>query len=179
MQRQREFTQLTAYKSQEQDDVKKLREQCAVLETQNASLRQDLQNCKDDLFRLQPANQAPDSIISQHFESLNNAISDWVDDEVARFADEWEKHHGDEPLEIFHHGANEDWETILARYPGTGGEYIVRGTISSVLYTELFDPEVFLFGLPATERDFLRKVESEMSCLEPPKGKHELLALSK
>ena len=158
--------------NQDQDELKKLREKCAGLEGQNECLRRDLQHCKDDLFKMQPVAPVADSVISQQYESLSHAISDWVDNEVSRFADEWQRNNGDEPPEIFQHGGIDLFKEILALYPDSGGEHVIRFVIFFILHKELFDFEIFLFGLPATERDCLKRTGRSMRFSDPPRGKH-------
>ena len=164
---------LDEQRSQDEEDLKKLREQCAKLESQNTGLRQDLQKCKDDLFRLQPASQVPDSEISDQYEALSNAISDWVDSEVARSADAWQKDNGNEPPQIFHHSEINHLEEILALYPESGGEYVLRFAIFNFLHRELFDENIFLFGLRTSDRECLTRTISAMVASQPSKGKRK------
>ena len=175
-QKQQEIAQLKAMKTQDQKDMKHLLEQYAVLESQNAGLRMKVQNCKDDLFKLQPVSQVPDSVISQQYEALSSAISDWVDDEVARFSDAWQQRNGEEPPEIFHHGEIDHIKDILALYPDSGGEYVLRCVISYALHCELFSHTIFLFGLPVAESEGLRYTARSMKSLEPPRGKREIMS---
>ncbi|KAL9045687.1 MAG: hypothetical protein Q9214_001311, partial [Letrouitia sp. 1 TL-2023] len=50
------------------------------LERQNQRLNNDLTECRDDIMRLQPPSQIPDSKIAEQFSSLYQEIASWVDD---------------------------------------------------------------------------------------------------
>lgn len=169
-QSEREVEQLTAEKTHNQEELKSLREQCGVLERQNTKLRQELENCKDDLFKLQPVSQIPDSAIAQQYDRLSSTIGDWVDDEVSRFTDAWQEINGDENPEIFQHGNIDHLMDILRLYPDTGGEYVVRYVVSHILHRKLFHRRVLLFGLPPEECELLQRSARTMKLLEPQRG---------
>ncbi len=170
IQNEQQLEQLTAEKTHDQEEIKSLREQCGVLERQNTKMRQELEDCKDDLFKLQPVSQIPDSVIAQQYDRLSSAIGDWVDDEVSRFTDAWQEINGDDPPEIFHHGNIDHLRDILRLYPDTGGEYVVRYVVSFVLHRELFHRRVLLFGLPLAECELLQRSARTMKLLEPKRG---------
>ncbi|KAL8789356.1 MAG: hypothetical protein Q9195_006883 [Heterodermia aff. obscurata] len=71
--------QLLATHKQNMPELLALREFKPALQSRNAVLHRELQACKDDLFRVQPTSQVPDSTIAEHFESLDARICDWIE----------------------------------------------------------------------------------------------------
>ncbi|KAL8833282.1 MAG: hypothetical protein Q9170_004365, partial [Blastenia crenularia] len=53
-----------------------------TLQKQNARLNEDLTECRDDILRLQPPSQIPDSKIAEEYANLHQQIASWVDDEA-------------------------------------------------------------------------------------------------
>ena len=134
-----------------------------------ATLEKELQACKDDLFRLQPLSQVPDSTIAQHLEDLNTQICDWIAVEISRSMDE-HRQPGDEP-KLFYHGKNRYARAFLADYPESGGEYYVRSVLHHQLQHVLFSDTILLFALDRDFSLFLQSIEHGMSQLEPSRGR--------
>lgn len=141
-----------------------------VLRNRNAILKKELQACKDDLFRMQPASQITDSTIAQNFESLDDAINDWIDTEIARFTDKWQSKHGNTEPKLFHHNDDPALIDFLLKYPDTGGEYVIRYEIHRCLQEALFGDDTILVGLQADSVNFLLCIEQGMRGLKPPRG---------
>ncbi len=143
------------------DDLQKLRMKLA------ASQR-ELSACKDDLFRLQPVAQVPDSSISKEFDAICQHITHWIDAEVTGF----EKAHPEiEPEHIFSVGDDMEVATFLRKYPGAG-EHSARHLVHRHLLESMFSGEFYFFGLPAETAHFLQKAEQEMANLKTPRGEN-------
>ena len=165
-----EHHQLVASQAQDAKELSALREADSVSQDRIAALDRELQACKDDLFRVQPMSQVPDSTIAQSFASLDDRICDWTETQISRFMDKWQdKHHGDQP-KLFGHGADPTTKRFLARYPDTGGEYMVRSIIHCYLQKYLFGHKLLLFGLGDNLVGWLKSVEQSMSRLQPQRG---------
>ena len=164
------YHQLVNLQAQDAKELSALRETNSVLQERIAVLDRELQACKDDLFRVQPMSQVPDSTIAQRFASLDDQICDWIETQISRFMDEWQAtNHGGQP-KLFDHGGDPTTKTFLAYYPDTGGEYMVRSIIQYYLQKHLFGDNVLLFGLSDNDVNFLKWIEQSMSRLQPQRG---------
>ena len=159
-----------AAKADTMKQVSTLHEEKSSLQERNAALVRELQACKDDLFRMQPMTQVPDSTIAQRFENLDNVICSWIDSEISQYIDEWESKYPNVDPKLFHHSGDSAIKTLLAQYPSSGGEHIVRSMIHRQFQKKLFGDRVFLFGLNTHLIDWLKLVEEHMSRLQPPRG---------
>ena len=125
-----------------------------------------LQLCKDDLFRLQPMAQPPDSEIIKDFESMCQDIIGWIDAEISSF----EKSYPSAELShIFSGGDLPEAIYLLQQFP-TFGEYWVRWVVHRSLYNNMFSRSVYLLGLPKEMKQCLQAAEKRMASLEPPRG---------
>ena len=128
--------------------------------------REQLQVCKDDLFRLQPMSQLPDTEIVKEFETICQDIVSWIDVEISAF----EKSHPDaESSQIFSSGPFTEATNLLERFP-TFGEYLVRYEVQYCLHKTIFSGSVYLLGLPEEIKQYLQAAEERMANLEPPRG---------
>ena len=161
----RQYEELLDVNIQDQGDQAALQEKMSLLEG-------ELQACKDDLFRLQPVSQTSDSEIVQQYESLNTSICEWVEDEVSRCMDNWQKLDDDEssPL-LFHHNRDSYAKKLLATYPDTAGEYIIRYRLQHMLHYLFYNEAIFLFGLHPGDALLLQTIEEGMETLQPERGK--------
>lgn len=167
--------QLLATHEHDLQELSTLRESKSALQGRITVLQRELQACKDDLFRIQPMSQVPDSTIAQRFESLDAQICDWIGTEISGFLDAWQAEYpGDQP-KLFHHDGYFDTQNFLAEYSEMGGEYVIRHVIHRHLQKKLFDDGICLFSLGAKDVSFLNIIEHGMSRLEPSRG--ELLSL--
>ena len=165
-----ERDQLMASKAEDTKELSVLREAKSVSQNRIAVLDRELQACKDDLFRLQPIDQVPDSIIAQRFESLNDQICDWIETQISRSMDDWQaEHRGDQPKLFDHHG-DTTTKRFLAHYPDTGGEYMVRSMIHFYFQKHLLGDKILLFGLDDNFVGLLEFMEQSMSRLQPQRG---------
>ena len=130
------------------------------------TVRRQLQLCKDDLFRLQPVAQLPDTEIVEDFESVCQDVIGWIDEEVSAFEKSFPSA---QPSQIFLGGAIPEAIHLLQRFP-TFGEYWVRYIVHFCLYKDIFSRSVYLLGLPKEFKQCLQAAEERMVILEPPKG---------
>ncbi|KAI4146017.1 MAG: hypothetical protein LQ341_002197 [Variospora aurantia] len=126
---------------------------------------------KVDILKQQPASQLPDSEVVKMYEQLGEAISSWVDDEVAISNDMWRKRNDCYP------GTNQFQDTGIPHYRQFldegfrfGGEYLLESLIQQELHEELFGERMMFFGLDYQENMFVSKVEEGLSKLEPPRS---------
>ena len=90
---------LAAYVSERQSfkaDKDALQARNDELESKNAIIHRNLEQCKAELFRLQPANKATDADIELSFKNLSQNVSEWVASVFIAF-DEIDMAHSVEP----------------------------------------------------------------------------------
>ena len=165
-----ENDELKASNSENTSELAALRGQIQTLQESNMKLEKELQACKDDLFRMQPANQIPDSTIKQRYEDLDNRICDWIDSEISHYTDKWQRKHPGTQPKLFHHNGNAELRGFLRQYPDTGGEHVIRRMIHRYLQEALFTDHVILFSLGPDDTQLLKYIEEGMSNMRPPKG---------
>ena len=170
---QKEVTTLqTALKTQkdELDNMMKLKrtaeQKLKQLHSELEITRGQLRLCKDDLFRLQPMAQVPDTEIVKDYDSICQDVICWIDMEVSTF----EKTHPKAELsDIFSGGAIPEAISMLDQF-STSGEYWVRFVVHYCLHNFLFSRSVYLLGLPKEIKQCLQAAEDRMAKLEPPRG---------
>ena len=143
--------------------VQELNQYRAKLELTLREQNDQLQQCKDDLFGLQPMVQPTDAELCAGFDSLCSRITDWVDTELAAF-DRRPNGAGDPPVA----GANPYLKALLGQFDLA--EHILVSAIHSFVQTRLFKPGVILFGLSPKGANFLQQIETHMAKLEPHRG---------
>ena len=158
-----EHSILKAGKAETDSNMKKVLDE-------NTVLRQSLQHCKDDLFRLQPLSQTSDAEISAHYGALLQQITSFVDGVFSHIDREAEqqKKAGKAPLPSLTMG-DRDPEDFVPKFP-SAAEYFLRREILRNLQIQLFDESVYLFGLGPAYTHMLQNVENGMSSLEPKRG---------
>ncbi len=140
------------------------------LEAKARTLRKDLEACKDDLFRLQPAAQTPDTEIISDFESLAQHIHNWIEVEINDYEKLCPKAVS---KDFFSSGGNEHVTMILRRLPDVG-EYLVRYEIYRFLQEIMLGSDTYLLGLPDDIMDTIKRLEDGMAKLKPSRGmKHD------
>ena len=131
-----------------------------------AASQQELSACKDDLFRLQPIAQIPDSDISKDFDFVCQQIVNWIDGELLGFE------HANPHLsqkEFF----SVDGDIRIARHLQKNtelGEYLSRYRIHCYLEAQLWGPSCSLLGLTRGDQELLQRTERSMAKLDPPRG---------
>ncbi len=131
-----------------------------------AASQRELSACKDDLFRLQPVAQIPDSDISKNFDFICQQIVNWIDGELLGFE------HANPHLsqkDFFLVGG----DIRIARHLQKNtelGEYLSRYMIHCFLKGKLLGPSCSLLGLTRGDRELLHRTERSMAKLDPPRG---------
>ena len=132
-----------------------------------AATQRELSACKDDLFRLQPFAQIPDSEISKGFDFLCQQIVNWIDIELLEF--EQANPHLTQK-DFFSAGGN----ITIARHAHRNtelGEYLSRYMIHSCIVAKLLGSSCTFLGLTRDERELLQRTQRSMAKLEPPRGR--------
>ncbi|KAL8748102.1 MAG: hypothetical protein Q9184_007510 [Pyrenodesmia sp. 2 TL-2023] len=133
----------------------------------NNSLEQELQACKDDLFKLQPRNTVPDSDVGQAYDELHEHISSWMEGEISRIERVCWKSNNSALPKFFHHGGKALFKKLLVSYPASGGEYLVRYRIGMILQKTILDKGILLLGLDDATCTLLKRIERKMSEAKP------------
>lgn len=136
----------------------------------HCTLGQELQACKDDLFKMQPTVKIPDSEIVQAYGELHEHISSWIEGEMSRFEANFDRNHGPVP-DFFSHGGSTAVKRFLSANSAFGGEYLVYSVIQTMLHTMVFADEILLHGLDGPSTALLQEIEHGMSKTKPPRGK--------
>lgn len=139
--------------------VEKLREKLATAE-------QQLDLCRDDLFRLQPVCRVSDASIIRAFESLSDQLIDWIDNEASAF----ERANPRMQVRCLFSGSNNpDVASFLRIYP-SAGEYLCRHVVNRYMIKHMFNSKIHSFGLPAEYNHMRMTIERGMAALKPPRG---------
>ena len=136
------------------------------LRSELETTQKHLQVCKDDLFRLQPMAQLPDTEIVKEFESTCQDIISWIDVEISAFE---KSYPSAEPGQIFSGGQIPEVDYLLEQHPAFG-EHFVRFVIHHCLHDCMFSRSVYLLGLPKEIKQYLQAAEKRKASLEPPRG---------
>ncbi|KAL8878706.1 MAG: hypothetical protein Q9192_008385 [Flavoplaca navasiana] len=136
---------------------------------QNNSIKHELQACKDDLFRMQPSTEIPDSVVAKAYDELQVHISSWLEGEISSFEINYRKRHQGALPNLFDHQNQSRVKHIMTDYPTAGGEYIVRCYIQIMLHKEILADSVLLLGLDERETTLLQGIEQSMSNAKPPR----------
>lgn len=137
-----------------------------TLEAKIHTLHGDLEACKDDLFRLQPAAQIPDTEIVSDFNSLAEKIHRWIEVELSDFE---RTNPAIRNQDFFSSDSNADASKIIRKYPEVG-EYLVRYEIHRYLQEHMLGDMVYLLGLPENVTSILQRAQDSMARLQPRKG---------
>jgi DNA repair exonuclease SbcCD ATPase subunit len=141
----------------------------------NEKLSEDVTACTEEIFRLQPRNEMPDSELSDQYSTLHQLISHWVSiatkepeqleerlESLPSNVDEWP-----EPLRT-HLG---DGHVRLAKkYPVTQ-PLMLKYFIDCFLAASILSEDTCLFGLDSGVAGFMRDTEQGMKLLEPKRGR--------
>ncbi|KAL8884324.1 MAG: hypothetical protein Q9215_007597 [Flavoplaca cf. flavocitrina] len=141
-----------------------------TLQKQNARLNEDLTECRDDILRLQPPSQIPDSKIAEEYSSLYQQIASWVDDEAddtqsmeARLTDLATDKEAPELLRAY---LDPDLIRLTKKY-SDAEPLVLRYIIQLHLHRVILADDTYLFGLDEHNITMLRSVEHAMEALEP------------
>lgn len=143
-----------------------------ALQEKLTEAEQGLEACKDDLFRIQPVCRVSDGDIIGAFESLNEQLINWIDNETAGF----EKANPDAPVgSLFSGSEDSDLVQFLHTYP-SAGEYLCRHKVNRYMSERWFGSNIHLLGLSTEYTDMRLNIEHGMAALRPPKGKKARLS---
>ena len=126
-----------------------------VLQDHLTTAEEDLEACRDDLFRTQPVCQISDASIIGAFESLGEQLVNWIDDQASAFE------YVNPDVDV---GSN-----FLLKCP-SAGEYLCRHIVNRYLSERIFGPNIHFFGLSAEYKHMLATIEQGMAALRPPRG---------
>ncbi|KAL8845524.1 MAG: hypothetical protein Q9176_000160 [Flavoplaca citrina] len=149
--------------------ISQLENDLGATQQQNNSIKHELQACKDDLFRMQPSTEIPDSVVAKAYDELHVHISSWLEGEISSFETNYRKRHQGAPPDLFDHRNQPSVVQIMTDYPTAGGEYIVRCFIQILLHKEIFADNILLLGLDERETTLLQRVEQSMRNAKPPR----------
>ncbi|KAL8733742.1 MAG: hypothetical protein Q9166_001936 [cf. Caloplaca sp. 2 TL-2023] len=140
------------------------------LQKQNNRLNEDLTECRDDILRLQPPSQIPDSKIAEEYSSLYQQIASWVDDEAeesqsmeSRLADIASDKDAPELLKAY---LDSDLIRLTKKY-SEAEPLVLRYIIQLHLHRSILADDIYLFGLDEHNIAILRSIEHAMEGLEP------------
>ncbi|KAI4173126.1 MAG: hypothetical protein LQ346_008470 [Caloplaca aetnensis] len=140
------------------------------LQKQNNRLNDDLTECRDDILRLQPPSQIPDSKIAEEFNNLYQQIASWVDDEAedslsmeARLGSLLTDKDAPELLKSI---LDNDLIRATRKYPDAE-PLILRYIIQIHIHRCILADELYLFGLDEHNETILRSIAHAMEALEP------------
>lgn len=134
---------------------------------------QELDMCRDDLFRTQPVCWTSDRNIIDVFESLVEQLINWIDNETSAF----EKANPDAQVGCLFFGTK---DTDVERFLQTNlaaGEYFCRHMINRYLVDHMFGSNIHQLGLSAEYTHMRLTIEHGMAALEPPRGTRALLSV--
>ncbi|KAL8920634.1 MAG: hypothetical protein Q9208_006116 [Pyrenodesmia sp. 3 TL-2023] len=140
------------------------------LQKQNNRLNDDLTECRDDILRLQPPSQIPDSKIAEEFNGLYQQIASWVDDE-AEDSSSMETRLGslladkDAP-ELLKSILDNDLIRVSRKYPDAE-PLLLRYIIQIYIHRCILADDLYLFGLDEHNETILRSIAHAMGALEP------------
>lgn len=158
-----------AYESLEKDNrtlQRKAGRAIGALQDQLTQAEQDLDLCRDDLFRLQPVCRISDASILTAFKSLGDQLINWIDNEISAF----EKANPDAHAGCLFSGSeSSDVAHLLQMYP-SAGEYLCRHMVNRYLLEHIFGSDVHRFGFSAEHTHVRLAIEHGMVALDPPKG---------
>jgi DNA repair exonuclease SbcCD ATPase subunit len=142
------------------------------------TIADELAQCKDELFGLQPRNEVTDTHVATLWDTLCQQIIRWVDDE-AEFASELiprlkelQSHNQLSDLVIKYWGP--DRQIIVRNHKMTDDlDCLLRYNIHCLLENYVFDESIYFFGLKETDKYLLQLIETSMGSLKPPRGMPE------
>ncbi|KAL8736566.1 MAG: hypothetical protein Q9181_002357 [Wetmoreana brouardii] len=140
-----------------------------LVKQRNNSLKQELQACKDDLFKMQPRARVSDSDIAQAYDNLHEQISSWMEGEISRFEAGFRRQLNGPLPNLSHHGNLSVAKNFLSAYPTSGGEYFIRMVTQYLLQEMVFAGDILLLGLDEADTALLRRIERSLGKSKPPR----------
>ena len=165
-QAQKELASVRGALEASQDDLRRTHKELQKACKNLAASQDELTACKDELFRLQPIAQTPDSKVAKEFENLCSQIVNWIEAEVVIFE---KAHPGNGPEYIFLIGEDRKAAQFMNQHPRSG-EHLATHMIHYWLQVHIFRQKVSCLGLPAEATQLLERAEHSMARLVPPRG---------
>ncbi|KAL8685811.1 MAG: hypothetical protein Q9218_007531 [Villophora microphyllina] len=140
------------------------------LQKQNARLNEDLTECRDDILRLQPPSQIPDSKIADEYANLYQQIASWVDDEAedsSAMETQLENIHTDKDAPQLLKTCLDSDVLRATRKHSDAEPLILRYVIQTHLHQRILADDLYLFGLDDHSIHLLRTIAHSMADLEP------------
>ena len=137
-----------------------------VLQEKLTTAEEELELCRDDLFRTQPVCQISDASIVDAFDSLGEQLVNWIDDQVSAF--EYANPNVDVGY-LFSTGKDLKMAKILLKYP-SAGEYLCRHIVNRYLLEHTFGSDLHLFGVSAEYTHMLATIKQGMAAVRPQRG---------
>ncbi|KAI4137152.1 MAG: hypothetical protein L6R39_007446 [Caloplaca ligustica] len=166
--------QLTFQTREANEDKAAYESKLQTLQKQNNRLNEDLTECRDDILRLQPPSQIPDSKIAEEYTNLYQQIASWVDDEAedsSAMEDQLAKLLADKDApELLKSILDNDLIRATKKYPDAE-PLILRYIISTHIHRCILADDIYLFGLDDHNVTVLRSIAHAMEDLEPKRGK--------
>ena len=137
-----------------------------VLQESLTTAEEELETCRDDLFRAQPVCQISDASIIDAFESLGEQLVNWIDGQGSAFE------YANPNVGVgYLSSTGIDLRVVkfLLKNP-LAGEYLCRHIVNRYLLEHTFGPNMHLFGLTAEYTHMLGAIEQGMAALRPPRG---------
>ena len=172
--RRKSLVESLTLQTREANDEKSAQEAATrKLQKQNRDLQENLTECKDDLLRLQPPSQTPDSELAEQYSSLTQHISRWVDDETEdsqgmELCFESLSKADDLPESLKPYLTDE--HIRLGKKSPNAQPFIIRFVVHRYLENCIFGNDVYLFGLDTRSIKLFEGIEQGMHALEPPRG---------
>ncbi|KAI4197328.1 MAG: hypothetical protein LQ350_005997 [Teloschistes chrysophthalmus] len=140
------------------------------LQKQNARLNEDLTECRDDILRLQPPSQIPDSKIVDEYANVYQQIASWVDDEAedsSAMETQLENMLTDKDAPQLLKTCLDSDILRATRKHSDAEPLILRYVIQTHLHQRILADDLYLFGLDDHSITLLRTIAHSMEDLEP------------
>ena len=135
----------------------------------------ELADCKDKLFSLQPQDTVTDTQVGEEWNTLCQHIARWVDDEI-NVTDNAPLH----LHQLTRDGLlpkmarlywDENCQCLIERYSMKDDfDWLLRHNIHCLLETHIFNESIYFFGLPESVSNTIARVERAFENLEPQRG---------
>jgi len=138
-------------------------------------IAEELAQCKDELFSLQPRSDVTDTQVAAEWDTLCQQITRWVDDEAEFTSDlitrlkELHNHGLLSPIVEKYWG--KDRQLTVNRFKMNDDlDCVLRYNIHCLLEYWIFDETIYLFGLDKEDSKFLHGLEESLASLRPSRG---------
>ena len=152
--------------------------------TKLRDISEELQNCKDELFSLQPPNSVTDSHVIKEWGAVCSSIGFWIDNESGGIEDLRSQLKELSDNQKFTKRLNEYWgedKQLIANHYSKNHyskdnpifDKLLLYNIHRLLEDRVFNDSVYLVGLYPSTAKLLRTIEETMAEMKPPRGKRK------